>query len=237
MTPVVEVRDVTKEYSRGAQVVRALRGVSFTVEPGRLVSIVGPSGSGKSSLLHLLGGLDTPTTGVVVLEGRDLASLTDDELTAARRHRLGFVFQFFNLLPTLSAWENVALPRLLDGVPLRRSRAKAVGLLERVGLGHRVHHRPAELSGGEMQRVAIARALMVDPVLILADEPTGNLDSKSGAGILDLLRACVTDDGCTVVMVTHDLAAASTADAIVEIADGRVVAESEPPRHLRVSMR
>jgi putative ABC transport system ATP-binding protein len=230
MTAVVEVRDVTKEYRRGAQVVRALRGVSIAIEPGRLVSIVGPSGSGKSSLLHLLGGLDTPTAGAVFLEGRDLASLSDDELTAARRHRVGFVFQFFNLLPTLAAWENVAVPRLLDGVPLRRSRASAVELLERVGLGHRVGHRPAELSGGEMQRVAIARALMVDPALILADEPTGNLDSESGAGILDLLRDCVARDNCTVVMVTHDLGAASKADQVVEIADGRVVAPAESRR-------
>ena len=225
MGTLIEVRGLVKEYHRGAQAVRALSGVELEVNRGEFVSVMGPSGSGKSTLLHLLGGLDTPTAGSVNVDGQDLAVLDDDALTAFRRKRLGFVFQFFNLLPTLSAWENVALPRLLDGARLGALRAGAVGLLERVGLADRVDHRPGELSGGQLQRVAIARALMADPVLVLADEPTGNLDSETGQEILDLLRRCTTEEHRTLVMVTHDPAAAAVGDRIVRLVDGRVAAQ------------
>jgi putative ABC transport system ATP-binding protein len=220
---VVEVHDAIKEYAHGKQPIRALDGVSLAVEPGELLCIMGPSGSGKSTLLHLLGGLDQPTAGRIVVGGHDLAALSDEKLTGFRRHEVGFVFQFFNLLPTLSAWENVAVPRLLDGQRLGRSRGEAAQLLERVGLGERIEHRPAELSGGEMQRVAIARALINDPALVLADEPTGNLDSRSGAVVLDLLRASAAGDSRALVLVTHDEHVAAVADRVVELADGRLV--------------
>ncbi len=221
---LIEVRGVVKEYRRGDQSVRALDGVELDVSLGEFVSIMGPSGSGKSTLLHLLGGLDSPTEGRVCIDGNDLGALADAALTDFRRRRLGFVFQFFNLLPTLSAWENVALPRLLDGARLSGLRDTSVALLERVGLGDRVDHRPAELSGGQLQRVAVARALMADPVLVLADEPTGNLDSESGAEILALLRSCTADEQRTVVMVTHDAAGAAVGDRIIRIVDGHVAA-------------
>jgi putative ABC transport system ATP-binding protein len=223
--PRVELREVTREYRHGMQPIRALDRVSLSIEGGEFVSVVGPSGAGKSTLLHLVGGLDAPTSGTVLIEGQDLAVLSDKALATFRRTKLGFVFQFFNLLPTLCAWENVALPRLLDGTRLAHVRDHAVELLERVGLGQRVDHRPAELSGGEMQRVAVARALVMDPVLILADEPTGNLDSKSGEEVLDLLVRCTREDGRTVVVVTHNLAVAAKGDRIVRLADGRVVAD------------
>ena len=197
-----------------------MRGVSFDVEAGRLVSVMGPSGSGKSTLLHLIGGLDTPTSGSVVIDGSDLAQLDDEELTLFRRRSLGFIFQFFNLLPTMTAWENVALPRLLDGVKMNQVKPRAIELLERVGLGERVDHKPSQLSGGEMQRVAVARALVGDPLLVLADEPTGNLDSASGQAVLELLRKIVAEEGKTVVIVTHDAEAASLADQQVRLADG-----------------
>ena len=223
--PVVEVTDVVKDYRRGGQSVRALDGVSVTVDTGEFVSIMGPSGAGKSTLLHLLGGLDAPSAGVVRVAGADLGSLGDELLTEFRRRRVGFVFQFFNLLPTLSAWENVALPRLLDRVALSRSRARAGELLDQVGIGHRAEHRPAELSGGELQRVAIARALIAEPALILADEPTGNLDSATGATVLEQLRSLVDDGDRCIVMVTHDARAASFGTRVVELADGHVVGD------------
>ena len=217
---LVSVTDLVKEYSLGTARVPALRGVSFDIEAGRLVSVVGPSGSGKSTLLHLMGGLDSPTSGSVVIDGSDLADLDDADLTIFRRRKLGFIFQFFNLLPTMNAWENVALPRLLDGEKLKDVQPKAVELLEKVGLGGRIDHKPSQLSGGEMQRVAVARALIADPLLVLADEPTGNLDSQSGQAVLQLLRDIVTEEGRTVVIVTHDLKAASLADQQVELKDG-----------------
>jgi len=219
---LIEVRGLIKEYRRGEEGVRALDAVDLDIGLGEFVSIMGPSGSGKSTLLHLLGGLDSPSAGSVTIEGNDLAQMGDEGLTEFRRRRLGFVFQFFNLLPTLSAWENVALPLLLDGGRLRNLRGGAVALLERVGLGHRVDHRPGELSGGQLQRVAIARALMADPVLLLADEPTGNLDSESGAEVLQLLRDCTRDEQRTLVMVTHDAGAAAVGDRTVRLVDGRV---------------
>lgn len=217
---LVSVTDLVKEYPLGSARVPALKGVSFAIEAGTLVSVVGPSGSGKSTLLHLMGGLDTPTSGSVVVDGSNLADLDDQALTIFRRRRLGFIFQFFNLLPTMKAWENVALPRLLDGEKLKDLQPRAVELLEKVGLGGRVDHKPSQLSGGEMQRVAVARALVADPVLVLADEPTGNLDSTSGRAVLDLLRGIVTDEGRTVVIVTHDEKAASRADQQVSLRDG-----------------
>ncbi len=217
---LVSVTDLVKEYPLGSARVPALKGVSFSIEAGTLVSVVGPSGSGKSTLLHLMGGLDAPTSGSVVIDGSNLAELDDQALTIFRRRRLGFIFQFFNLLPTMKAWENVALPRLLDGEKLKDVQPRAVELLEKVGLGGRIDHKPSQLSGGEMQRVAVARALVADPVLVLADEPTGNLDSTSGKAVLDLLRGIVTDEGRTVVIVTHDEKAASRADQQVSLRDG-----------------
>lgn len=218
---LVEVSDLSKGYKLGGTTVRALDGVSFEIEAGTFVVVMGPSGSGKSTLLHLLGGLDTPSAGSVVIDGQDLAVLSDEKLTAFRRRRLGFIFQFFNLLPTMTAWENVALPQLLDGKRLRDQVAHAKLVLGKVGLGHRADHRPGQLSGGEMQRVAIARALMIDPALILADEPTGNLDSHSGGEVLELLRRAVSDEGKTVVMVTHEPRAASIGDRVMHLVDGR----------------
>jgi putative ABC transport system ATP-binding protein len=222
---IVEVRDLRRDYALGNEAVHALDGVSFDVEAGSFVSVMGPSGSGKSTLLHLVGGLDTPSSGSVFLEGQDLAGLDDEDLTTIRRRKLGFIFQFFNLLPTMSAWENVALPKLLDGERLGELRPRAVELLDRVGLAERVDHKPAQLSGGEMQRVAIARSLMADPVLLLADEPTGNLDSKSGEGVLKLLRSLVADEGKTLIMVTHEMRAASMGDRLLELSDGKLVGD------------
>jgi putative ABC transport system ATP-binding protein len=221
-SPLVEVRNLVKHYHLGDTEVPALRGVSFGIEAGRLVSVMGPSGSGKSTLLHLMGGLDTPTSGSVVIDGSDLGQLGDEELTIFRRRSLGFIFQFFNLLPTMTAWENVALPRLLDGVKMTEVKPRAVELLKRVGLEERVDHKPSQLSGGEMQRVAVARALIGEPLLVLADEPTGNLDSASGQAVLDLLGD-IAADGTTVVIVTHDAAAASMAGQMIKLQDGLLV--------------
>jgi putative ABC transport system ATP-binding protein len=220
---VLSVEEVGKDYRRGVQTVRALDQVSLTVGAGEFVCVLGPSGSGKSTLLHLMGALDTPTTGTVSIGGVDVAGLSDDELTDLRRHQLGFVFQFFNLLPTLSAWENVAVPLLLDGHRLGGLKSRAAPLLEALGLGHRADHRPAELSGGELQRVAIARALVGDPIVVLADEPTGNLDSETGAGVLDVLQRICAERGAAVVMVTHDERAATRGDRSIHLVDGRLV--------------
>jgi putative ABC transport system ATP-binding protein len=220
----IEMCDVVREYRAGGHPVRALDGITMRIDGGQFVSVVGPSGSGKSTLLHLLGALDSPDSGSIRFNGVEIAAMTDDEQSSFRRHKVGFIFQFFNLLPTLSAWENVAIPRLLDGQRLRRVRPDAVRLLEIVGLGHRVDHRPAEMSGGEMQRVAVARALMMDPPLILADEPSGNLDSATGTAIVELLRSVAHDEGVdrSVVMVTHNSEAAAAADRVITLQDGAV---------------
>ena len=191
----IELRDVVREYRVGGQSVRALDEISLRFGGGQFVSVVGPSGAGKSTLLHLLGALDSPDSGSIKFDGDEIGRLSDEQQSEFRHHRVGFVFQFFNLLPTLSAWENVAVPKLLDGVRLGKVKSDAVRLLDRVGLGNRTQHRPAELSGGQMQRVAVARALMMDPSLILADEPTGNLDSTTGASILALLAEVAHEDG------------------------------------------
>ncbi|OIO27185.1 macrolide ABC transporter ATP-binding protein [Candidatus Micrarchaeota archaeon CG1_02_55_22] len=201
--------------------VDALRGIDLEISRGEFVSIVGPSGSGKSTLMNLCGCLDLPTEGVVRLEGEDIAGLSESELATIRGQKIGFVFQKFNLLSTLSAVENVELPLIFQGIGKDERNAAAVKYLERVGLGHRVEHRPNELSGGEQQRVAIARALAVDPEFILADEPTGNLDSKSGASVLDLLRE-LHGEGKTLVVVTHDVSVAKQAERTIRIRDGLV---------------
>jgi putative ABC transport system ATP-binding protein len=223
----VLLRDVVREHRSGGHVVRALDGLTLHVDGGQFTSIVGPSGAGKSTLLHLLGALDAPDSGTVCVDGMDIGALTEDQQATFRRRHVGFVFQFFNLLPTLTAWENVAIPAVLDGARMRQVRPAAVRLLEQVGLGERIDHRPAELSGGQMQRVAVARALIMNPRLILADEPTGNLDSATGAAILRLLHEVAHDpEGRrAVVMVTHDLEAANRTDRVVTLQDGRVTSD------------
>jgi putative ABC transport system ATP-binding protein len=225
---VIRLNEVLKVYRRGAREVRALDGVSLGVAAGEFVAVTGASGSGKSTLLHLVGALDSASAGDVVVGGASLAALDDRALTAIRRKQIGFVFQFFNLLPSMSARENVMLPALLEGVAAAEAGASADRLLERVGLAGRGEHRPDELSGGEMQRVAIARALVKGAPLLLCDEPTGNLDSATGAEILALLGD-LRRDGATILMVTHDPAAARAAGAVIELRDGRVVADSRAP--------
>ena len=224
----LEIREIRKSYNRSHQAVDALKGVSLSVERGQFVSIMGPSGSGKSTLMHIIGGLDRPTSGNVLIDGQAIESLTDDELSAFRRRRLGFIFQFFNLLPTLTAIENVGLPLLLDGKAMREVAPKATELLNMMGLGHRLDHRPDQLSGGEMQRVAIARALVTDPLLILADEPTGNLDSKTGTTVLELLARMARERNHTILMVTHDPRAASFGHRLVTLRDGLLESDGAP---------
>ncbi len=221
-TPLIRAIALARRYQMGKTSVDALRGVDLEVAPGEFVALVGPSGSGKSTLLHLIGGLVRPTGGEVWVNGMELGRSSDRELVRYRRDMLGFVFQSFNLLPIKTAWENVAVPLMLAGVPLERRRARALALLEQLGLGQRANHRPTELSGGEQQRVAIARALANQPRLILADEPTGNLDSRTGGEIMALLRRLVRDEGLTLLLVTHDMSVARYADRIVHLRDGAV---------------
>jgi len=230
---VLQADNVSKHYQMGAVTVSALAGVSVVVNKGEFVAIMGPSGSGKSTLLHLLGGLDGPSDGEITLAGQPLSRLTDNQITVVRRRKVGFIFQFYNLLPTLTAEENVGLPLLIDGQSLGQHRAKIAGLLERVGLADRKHHKPDQLSGGQQQRVAIARAFVNDPEIVLADEPTGNLDSKAGAAILALLRRTCDELSATIVMVTHDPRAASYANRVVFLKDGRSVRElrNDAPGH------
>ena len=220
---MIALSDVHKVFRQGEAEVRALAGVSLEVAAGEFVAIRGPSGSGKSTLLHLIGGLDVPSAGDIRIDGALLSRLSDDELTVFRRRRIGIVFQFFNLLPTLSAEENVALPLLLDGARARDARPRALAALEQVGLAHRRRHRPDELSGGEMQRAAVARALVIEPRLILADEPTGNLDTTTGEQILSLICRANAERGCTVVLVTHDPRAATYGTRVITLNDGVVV--------------
>jgi putative ABC transport system ATP-binding protein len=220
---VLKTQAVKKQYQMGEVTVDALAGIDFSVERGEFVAVMGPSGSGKSTLLHLLGGLDWPSGGEVTLAGKALSDLSDDEITLLRRRGVGFIFQFYNLLPTLTAEENVALPLLIDGKRIEDYRAKIDQLLDLVGLAERRGHKPDQLSGGQQQRVAIARALVTEPQIVLADEPTGNLDSKSGTTILELLRRSCDELGQTIVMVTHDPKAASYADRIVFLKDGQIV--------------
>src|ERR687895_2218771 len=221
---VIEARELTKVYGRGENRVEALTGINMNVEPGEWISIMGPSGSGKSTLMNLIGLLDRPTSGSYTLNGRDVSRLRGSELARARRDLIGFVFQSYNLLPRESALKNAELPRVYAGVGRKERRKRALGVLERVGLAERAHHRPPELSGGQMQRVAIARALINRPALLLADEPTGNLDTVSGAEILDLFGE-LNASGVTIVAVTHDPELAARAQRIVELRDGRIVAD------------
>ncbi|AMM20077.1 ABC transporter ATP-binding protein [Frondihabitans sp. PAMC 28766] len=223
MTHVVELRDVSREYGRPPT--RALDGVSLTVDRGEMLAIVGPSGSGKSTLLNVLGTLDRPTGGSVLIDGIDVAGQTDAELSGLRARRIGFVFQQFHLSEGVTATDNVANGLLYSGVPLRERRMRAVEALERVGLGHRLGHQPNQLSGGERQRVAIARAVVHRPPMLLADEPTGNLDSKSGAGIVDLLHE-LHGEGTSIIVITHDNALAEKLPRRIMIRDGQLTADS-----------
>jgi putative ABC transport system ATP-binding protein len=219
---MIRCRDLCKLYQQGENQITALAGVSLDIPRGTFAAVMGPSGSGKSTLLHLIGGLDRPTSGELLVDGRLIGQMADDQVTLFRRSKIGFVFQFFNLLSTLTATENIALPFVLDGRAKSEADERAAVLLAKVGLDKRKDHLPAELSGGEIQRVAIARALSFSPPILLADEPTGNLDSKNGTAILDLLRRINQEDGCTVVIVTHSEEAASYADRKIYLRDGRV---------------
>ncbi|WP_369052125.1 ABC transporter ATP-binding protein [Kineococcus terrestris] len=227
--PAIEAVDVTRSYSAGDTAVHALRGVSFTVAAGEYAAIVGPSGSGKSTLMHLLGCLDRPTTGVLRVGGRDVLELSDTELAQLRNREIGFVFQAFQLLPRSSALDNVALPLLYRGVRASERRERAEASLRAVGLGHRLGHRPTQMSGGEQQRVAIARALVGEPRILLADEPTGNLDSRNGAEVMRILEELNGTRGVAVVLVTHDDEVAGRAHRQVRVRDGLVELDTARP--------
>jgi len=218
--PLMSMKGVTKDYKLGKTLVRALRGLDMEIAKGEVVAIMGPSGSGKSTLMHILGALDVPTDGVAMIDGSDLKDLKESQLVTFRGQKVGFVFQTFNLVQTLSALQNVELPMIFQGIGKSERHRKAKDLLEKVGLAERIRHRPNELSGGERQRVAVARSLANDPEIILADEPTGNLDTESGQSILNLLKQLSTKDGKTVIIVTHDPEAAEIADRIVRLRDG-----------------
>jgi putative ABC transport system ATP-binding protein len=222
----IEVRGLVKVYGQGPTAVRALQGVDLVVAPGEFIAIMGPSGSGKSTLLHLIGALERASAGEIAVAGMRLDGLEEKELTRLRRDHLGFVFQFFNLLPSLTAAENVYLPALIAGRHGDELQRRAVELLGRVGVADRAEHLPSELSGGEQQRVSVARSLMLEPKLLLADEPTGNLDSRAGGEVLDLLRDVNREEGRTIVMVTHDPGAAARTDRIVFMRDGRFAGET-----------
>jgi putative ABC transport system ATP-binding protein len=219
--PIIEAINITKEYVLGEIAVEVLHEVSLSIEPGDYIAIMGPSGSGKSTFLNILGCLDTPTSGDYLLDDEPVSALSDDELSDIRRTKIGFVFQSFNLISELNVLENIEVPLFYQRVNEREGRKRAVMLAEAVGLGHRLRHNPTELSGGEQQRVAIARALANDPLIILADEPTGNLDSKSGSDILDIL-ARLNEEGKTIIAVTHDEDVARRARRIVRFRDGRI---------------
>ena len=221
-TPILRLDDVGKVYRSGSLEVAAVRGVSLTVEPGEFVAIMGPSGSGKSTLMHVIGCLDTPTSGTYLLAGEDVSTMNESALAQVRNRRIGFVFQQFNLLSTMSAWRNVELPLVYAGVPRTERKRRAVDALARVGLADRVDHRPGELSGGQQQRVSVARALVTDPQLILADEPTGNLDSTATADVLDLFDE-LQAQGRTIVLITHEHDVAARAQREVHMRDGRLL--------------
>jgi putative ABC transport system ATP-binding protein len=225
--PLVQTENLTKVYGQGETAVVALDHVNLSVEAGECVAVMGPSGCGKSTLLHLLGGLDRPSDGNVSIDGQLLAKMSDNAVTQLRRRRIGFVFQFFNLIPILSSVENASLPLLLDGGNSAKTKQKASEWLTKVGLGHRLASRPDQLSAGQQQRVAIARALITDPVLVLADEPTGNLDTKASDEIAGLLRQVAREWGRAVLMVTHDPRIAAYANRIVFLKDGKVVGETQ----------
>jgi putative ABC transport system ATP-binding protein len=238
--PIVEVRGLTKVYGQGDTSVTALDHVDLAVEQGEFVAVMGPSGCGKSTLLNLVGGLDKPTGGQVLIDGTDIATMSDQQVTELRRRRLGFVFQFFNLIPVLTTAENAALPLTLDAVKPAEAVERAREWLRKVGLGDKLTSRPDQLSGGQQQRVAVARALVTDPALVLADEPTGNLDSKSADEIANLLKQAAEEWGRAIVMVTHDVRIAAHAHRIVFMRDGRVVddvhLEGDPTAQAREAM-
>ena len=219
--PLLAVSDLHKTYVTGAAHVVALAGVSFSIERGDFVALMGPSGCGKSTLLHICGAMDRPTAGTVRLGDRDLSALGDDDLTQVRREQVGFVFQFFNLLPTLTVADNIALPCLLAGVKPADAEALAKSLAARMGIGHRLHHYPQQISGGEMQRAAIARALIHQPLLVVADEPTGNLDSENGANVLALLKGLNSEMGVTILLATHSADVAAAARRVLRMRDGQ----------------
>ncbi len=223
--PVLEASLVKKHYKLGQHTVEALAGVDFKVEKGEFIAIMGPSGSGKSTLLHLLGGLDTPTDGEITLGDKQLSKLNEYQATLARRHNVGFVFQFFNLLPTLTAEENILLPLVIDGKDPKHYKERLESILNIVNLADRRHHKPDQLSGGQQQRVAVARALITQPAILLADEPTGNLDTKSGTAIMELLQRSCRKLEQTVIVVTHDPRAAAYAQRVIFLRDGLVVRE------------
>lgn len=223
---VLQACELRKHYGEGEALVEAVRGVDVHVGSGEFVAIMGPSGSGKSTLLHLLGLVDSPSSGKILLEGRDVSLMSDDERTLVRRRRMGFIFQAFNLLSTLNAQDNVAIPLWLDRAPSAEAAQRATAMLEQVGLAHRAEHLPSALSGGEQQRVAIARALVTKPALLLADEPTGNLDSANSAQVMQLLRRLVDEQKQTIVMVTHDRQVAAAADRLLIFRDGHVESDT-----------
>jgi putative ABC transport system ATP-binding protein len=220
--PLIVAEALEKTYSEGATPVAALRGVSLSLERGDFVALTGPSGCGKSTLLHLCGAMDRPSAGKLTIEGRDVGGLNDDALTSLRRDRIGFVFQFFNLLPTLTIGDNIALPCLLAGLPAKTAESRAAELAARVGIGHRLSHYPQQVSGGEAQRAAIARALVHQPALLIADEPTGNLDSANGATVLALLAELNRDLGVTMLLATHAAEVAAAAGRTLRMRDGRL---------------
>jgi len=220
---VLEVKDLTKEYGQGDSKVVALDHVSFCVERGEFVAIVGASGSGKSTLMNMIGGIDNPTSGDVIIEGKNISNLSEDELAIFRRRNLGMIYQFYNLVPTLTGRENIILPWRLDG--RKENGSKVEGLLKVLGLTERAHHLPSQMSGGQQQRVSIGRALINDPAFILADEPTGNLDSKTSAEIIDLLKYTNEQFNQTILLITHDDKIALSADRIITIGDGRIIGD------------
>ncbi|MEZ5957204.1 MAG: ABC transporter ATP-binding protein [Hyphomonadaceae bacterium] len=232
MSALIEARDLEKLYRMGDETVRALDGVSFTIPRGDYCAIVGPSGSGKSTLMNIIGGLDTPTRGRIVIAGNEIGAMSDDDLAVFRNQTIGFVFQSFNLLPRLTALENVELPMIYGGVLPKERRERAAELLQRVGLGQRMDHRPTQLSGGQQQRVAIARALAGRPALLLADEPTGALDTSTGVEILGLFNQ-LNGEGATVVLVTHDHDVAGATKRTIEMRDGRIVSDQRNDRSAR----
>jgi len=224
-TEMIELKQVSRTYTHGSRTIEALRGITLSIDAGAFLSVMGPSGSGKSTLLNLIGGLDQPSSGEIFIDKVPLHGISDDELTLIRRRRVGFIFQFFNLLPILTAAENVGLPLLLEGIPFSKIRPKVEALLSKVGLRERTEHRPEQLSGGEMQRVAIARALITNPAVLLADEPTGNLDSHTSAEIFELLKG-LNAEGQTIVMVTHDPKAAAFGNRMITLKDGSIAEDT-----------
>lgn len=225
MSSIIETVDLVKEYPQGETSLRVLKGVNMKVEEGDFMAIMGPSGSGKSTLLNMIGALDKPTSGTVLIRGVDISTLSDNQLADLRSKEIGFVFQFFNLISRMKALGNVALPMAIAGVPRSERRERAAKLLEMVGLGERMHHRPTELSGGEQQRVAIARALVNDPAVVLCDEVTGNLDSGTGDDIMQLMRTLNNEEGKTFVLITHDPVVAQSTDRLVTLHDGEIIGE------------